>query len=593
MAGRIPQHFIDDLLARTDIVDVIDAYVPLRKAGKNHQALCPFHDEKTPSFTVSQDKQFYHCFGCGANGTAISFLMDYRNLDFVEAVEELAARAGLEVPREGGGQARSKDAGLTELYELMELVVDFYRRQLREHPGARRAVDYLKKRDISGEIAAEYELGYAAPGWDNLLKALGGSEPARERLARTGMIIQRDGGGWYDRFRDRIMFPIRDKRGRAIGFGGRIIDEGTPKYLNSPETPIFHKGRELYGLYQARRRQREMERLYVVEGYMDVLALAQHGIGNTVATLGTAATADHIDKLFRHSARIVFCFDGDAAGRKAAWRALEETLPALREGRQTFFLFMPEGEDPDSYVRSHGREVLEDPAVAMPLSDYLINTLKADNDLGTREGRSRLLEQAAPYLSKLPRGALRQMLLRDIAGIARVPVEDIEPLLQGGKTPPRRAPAARTRPAGRANTLIGHIIARLLYQPELVKLFDEPAQLDESPEAGAAFLKELVEFIQARPHIRFAGILEHWRGTKYEARLSDLAITGTDLLSEPELDGSLDTELLDSLEKLLSSKKRQHIRRKLTTVTRMSDLSDEERAELRAYFSRQNLTSEK
>ena len=299
MSGRIPQHFIDDLLARIDIVDVIDGYVPLRKAGRNHQALCPFHDEKTPSFTVSQDKQFYHCFGCGANGTAITFLMEYSHLDFVEAVEELAARAGLEVPREGGGPVRARDDGLTELYELMELVVDFYRRQLREHPDAKRAVDYLKQRGITGEIAAEYELGYAPSGWDNLLRQLGQSDGAQQRLARIGMTIKRDGGGYYDRFRDRIMFPIRDQRGRVIAFGGRILDEGTPKYLNSPETPIFHKGRELYGLYQARRRQKDIERLYVVEGYMDVLAMAQYGVVNTVATLGTAVTKDHIEKLCR------------------------------------------------------------------------------------------------------------------------------------------------------------------------------------------------------------------------------------------------------------------------------------------------------
>ncbi|MEJ2760563.1 MAG: DNA primase [Gammaproteobacteria bacterium] len=591
MAGRIPQHFIDDLLARIDIVDVIEGFVPLRKAGKNYQALCPFHDEKTPSFTVSRDKQFYHCFGCGANGTAITFLMEYDHLDFVAAVEELAARAGLEVPREGGGPARPRDDGLTELYELMELVVTFFRRQLREHADARRAVNYLKKRGISGEIAAEYELGFAPPGWDNLLKALGRSGEAQQRLARVGLAIERDGGGYYDRFRDRIMFPIRDQRGRAIGFGGRILDQGTPKYLNSPETPLFHKGRELYGLYQARRRHKDMDRLYVVEGYMDVLALAQYGVGNTVATLGTAATREHIDKLFKSSDRIVFCFDGDEAGRKAAWRALEETLPALREGRQAFFLFMPEGEDPDTYIRRHGREFLEDPAVAMPLSDYLINTLKEDSDLATREGRSRLLDRAVPYLSKLPQGALRQMVLRDIAGIARTPPEDIEPLLKGGPRPRRPAtPGIKRGKAGRM-TLVSRLITRLLYQPDLVRFIDDPDRLDEAPAAGADFLKELVEFIQARPHIRFAGILEHWRGTRFEARLTDLAIAGTDLLSEPELDGSLDTELLDGLERL-QEQKRKHIRKKLTTVNRVSDLSDEERAELRAHIRRQNLTSE-
>jgi DNA primase len=589
MSGRIPQAFIDDLLARTDIVDVIDSYVPLRKAGKNHQARCPFHEEKTPSFTVSQDKQFYHCFGCGANGSAIGFLMEYNNIGFVEAVEELARRAGLEVPREGGAPAPSD--GLNELYELMELVVDFYRRQLREHPQARRAVDYLKKRDISGEIAAEYELGFAPAGWDNLLKSLGQSDQAKQRLARIGMTIERDSGGWYDRFRDRVMFPIRDQRGRAIGFGGRIIDEGTPKYLNSPETPIFHKGRELYGLYQARRRNKQIERLYVVEGYMDVLALAQFGIHNAVATLGTAATKEHVEKLFRVADRIVFCFDGDEAGQKAAWRALEETLPALRDGHQAFFLFLPEGEDPDSYVRRHGRARLEDPAVAMPLSDHLINTLKQDNDLATREGRSRLLHQALPHLSRLPPGALRQMVLRDIAGIVRMEPEDIEPMLKGQARPPERARAARPRPQRPdrgQTTLVGRLIARILYQPELAMRIAEPERLADLPAPGAGFLKELVEFIHARPHIRFAGIIEHWRGTKYETRLIELATSSDELLAELD---DLDSEVLDALDRL-QEQKRKHTLEKLTTVTRVSELSEETKAELRALSKRQNLTPE-
>jgi len=591
MAGRIPQSFIDDLLARTDIVDVIDSYVPLRKAGKNHQARCPFHDEKTPSFTVSQDKQFYHCFGCGANGSAIGFLMDYNNIGFVEAVEELASRAGLEVPREGGGPGGGKSEGLTELYELMELVVDFYRLQLREHPQTRRAVDYLKKRGISGEIAKEYEIGFAPAGWDNLLKSLGKSDQAKQRLARIGMTIERDSGGYYDRFRDRIMFPIRDQRGRAIGFGGRIIDDGTPKYLNSPETPIFHKGRELYGLYQARHHNRDIDRLYVVEGYMDVLALAQYGIHNAVATLGTAATHDHVEKLFRATGRIVFCFDGDEAGQKAAWRALEETLPALHDGRQAFFLFLPEGEDPDSYIRRHGREAIEDPATAMPLSDYLINTLKEDNDLTTREGRSRLLDRAAPLLSKLPHGALRQMVLRDIGGLTRTPVEDIEPLLKGEARPRRAAGSHRPAPRPQGDTsLVGRIIAGILYRPDLVKLIEDPGELGRQPVAGADFLQQLVEFIQARPQIRFAGIIENWRGTKYERRLKELAVSSEEYLSElddPEM------ELLDGLDRMRNQQKRKHFLEKLTTVNKMSELPEETRAELRALSKRPTSSREK
>ena len=587
MAGRIPQHFIDELLSRTDIVDIIDSYVPLRKAGKNHQALCPFHDEKTPSFTVSQDKQFYHCFGCGANGTAISFLMDYNHLGFLEAVEELAGRAGLEIPREAGQAAKSD--GFAEFYELMEMIVDFYRKQLREHPQAGRAVDYLKARGITGEMAAEFELGYAPPGWDALLKHFGRSEAAQQRLNKIGMTIPRDSGGYYDRFRDRILFPIRDQRGRAIGFGGRIIDEGTPKYLNSPETPIFHKGRELYGLYQARRKHKELEKLFVVEGYMDVLALAQHGITNAVATLGTAVTTDHLERVFRNTGQVVFCFDGDEAGQKAAARAMETVLPLLRDGRQAFFLFMPEGEDPDSLVRKQGRGFFQDAGKCLPLSDYLINSLKSQNDLSIREGRSRMVEQSLPYLSKLPQGALRQMILRDIAALSRIPVEDIEPLINTSSRPPARGPRPRAGTQGKMMTPVSHLISLILHRPQLALLIDEPRQLAELSEPGAPFLAELVEFIHGRPHITCAGIIENWRDSKYEARLKELATKSDTLLSELE---DLDRELLDAVENL-KAKKRKQDRKKSTTVTRMSDLSDESKAELRNLISSRNLPSEK
>lgn len=574
MSGRIPQSFIEELLARTDIVDVIDGYVPLRKSGKNWQALCPFHDEKSPSFSVSQDKQFYHCFGCGANGTAISFLMDYNNMGFVEAVESLAARAGLEVPREGGGPAR-KEASLAEYHELLELVIDYYRRQLKEHPQAGRAVEYLKSRGITGEVAARFELGYAPPGWDNLIAALGNSDAAQQRLATSGMLIQRDSGGYYDRFRDRIMYPIRDHRGRAVGFGGRVMDDSTPKYLNSPETPIFHKGRELYGLHQMR--GSSPARLFVVEGYMDALALAQFGVSGAVATLGTAATRDHLERLFRVSARVIFCFDGDEAGRRAGWRALETALPLLRDGRQVFFLFLPDDEDPDTYVRRHGAEAFEDERSYVPLSDHLLDTLKEGVDLNTREGRAQLVDRAMPHLGALPTGALRQLLIQDLARLARTEPEQIDRLVQrpavrGAARPrPRRTPAR-----GEQRGLLGRIIRLLLLRPALAQLVPDTGPLRVGP-PGEVFLADLLEFIHSRPQITCAAILENWRGSPFEARLRELSGTQDDA----ELDAlDLDREFMDAVERLQGQKSRQQRQERLQGK-RPRDLSDDDRAGLR------------
>ncbi|MEE9552236.1 MAG: DNA primase [Gammaproteobacteria bacterium] len=526
MAGRIPQNFIDDLLTRIDIIDVIDGYVPLRKAGRNHQARCPFHDEKTPSFSVSQEKQFYHCFGCGVNGTAITFLMEYGGMDFIAAIEDLASRAGMEVPHEGG--APQKESGHSELYELMEMVVRFYCRQLREHPQAHRAIDYLTERGISGELAAEYELGFAPPGWDNLLRDLGGSESAQDRLAKTGMTIKKDSGSYYDRFRDRIVYPIRDQRGRAIGFGGRVLDDGTPKYLNSPETPIFHKGRELYGLYQARRKLKNLERLYIVEGYMDVLALAEFGIHNVVATLGTAVTQDHLDRLFRICPQLVFCFDGDNAGRKAAWRALEIALPMLRDGRQAYYMFMPEGEDPDNYVRTHGREKFEDTSTHVPLSDFLIESLKQNIDLSSREGRALLAEKSIPYLSKLPANALRELLLKDVAAQSELPIEELKRLLQDKQSSSTRKINRQILPAtssrNKPKEMISKIINYLLQHPTLALSCKARDELSGINIDGMDFVEELLNLIDSRPGINCAGILEHWRNSRYERRLNELAL---------------------------------------------------------------------
>ncbi|GAA5525760.1 DNA primase [Microbulbifer aestuariivivens] len=440
MAGKIPQYFIDDLLARADIVETIDSRVKLRKTGKNYSACCPFHDEKTPSFSVSPDKQFYYCFGCGASGNAIGFLMEYDRLPFPEAVEKLAAGMGLEVPREQlapGQEKRQRES--QSLYQLTEKAVDFYRQQLSSHPSAGRAVAYLRQRGLSGEIARDFAIGLAPPGWDNLLNALADTAEKADQLELAGLAIRRqDSDGQtkpgrrhhYDRFRDRIMFPIRDQRGRAIAFGGRVLGDEKPKYLNSPETPIFHKSRELYGLWEARQANRELKRLIVVEGYMDVVALAQHGIRCAVATLGTACGEEHIQLAFRHAAEIVFCFDGDKAGRSAAHRALEAALPQMQDGRSLRFLLLPEGEDPDTLVRQVGGERFEQllDEQARPLEDFLFDLLGEGINLQTMDGRARLSKLAGPLLDQLPDGVYRQLMFQQLAartGLDRATLEEV------------------------------------------------------------------------------------------------------------------------------------------------------------------------
>ena len=525
MSGLIPQPFIDDLLARTDIVDLIHGYVPLKKAGHNYQALCPFHDEKTPSFSVNQDRQFYHCFGCGASGNAISFMMNYNRMDFVDVIEELATRAGLTVPHEGTAQARKAKEDLTELYELMELVINFYRKQLQDHPQSGCAVEYLQHRGITDEIASKYELGYAPDDWDCLIRNLGKSEPARDRLYKTGMTIRRDNGSYYDRFRQRIMYPIRDQRGRAIGFGGRIIDSGNPKYLNSPETSIFHKGRELYGLYQARQTTRNPERLYVVEGYMDVLALSQYGVPNCVATLGTAATREHMERVFRTTSEVVFCFDGDDAGGKAAWRALEITLPLLRDGREVYFMFLPEGQDPDDYIRSNGREAFTDGSQHRPLSDVLLEFLTRDFNPAIMEHKVSLVHKAAPYLQNLPQGSLKQLLLAQLAILSDRETSQLE-LLSTPRETHKIRNSGVTESAREERKLVSQAVKLLLQRPQLALQVAEEVLMEKSGTVGIEFLQALIVLVRKNPDITCARILENWRGTRYEKRLVQLAPGG-------------------------------------------------------------------
>ena len=409
MAGLIPQDFINDLVDRSDIVEVIGRRVSLKKAGKEFKACCPFHDEKTPSFTVVPSRGFYHCFGCGAHGTAIGFLMEFEHMDFVGAVEALAAMVGVEVPRaEGDRPTQRYDA----LFELLGKAEKFWQQVLRDTPAA---IEYLRGRGIDGVTLQRFGIGYAPDGWDTLAQQFGTSDVDKEKLLAAGLVVRKDNGQHFDRFRGRIMFPIRDARGRCIGFGGRLTGAGEPKYLNSPETVLFHKGRELYGLWEARQALRQIERLVVVEGYMDVVALARQGIDFAVATLGTATTADHLNRLFRLTEDVVFCFDGDAAGRKAAWRALETTLPHLREGRQVRFVFLPERHDPDSYVNEFGAaEFVALMESSMPLSEFLLGELESRSD-GSVDGRARLAEQAGPLVARVPPGVYRDLLLRSLA----------------------------------------------------------------------------------------------------------------------------------------------------------------------------------
>nr|VFK10978.1 MAG: DNA primase [Candidatus Kentron sp. LPFa] len=578
MPGRIPQSFIDGLLSRVDIVEVIDEHVRLKKAGREHIANCPFHEEKTPSFTVSGAKQFYHCFGCGAHGSAIGFLMEYARMDFMDAVRALAERVGLEAPRESvaGGEADDKD--VSSLYEILDKVARFYQQQLQTHSQAPKAVTYLKHRRLGPEIISEFDIGYAPPGWNTLLRALGQSQTARRRLAEAGLIIAKDGKGPYDRLRDRIVFPIRDGRGRVIGFGGRVLGEDTPKYLNTPETSIFHKGRELYGLYQARQSSRALSRLLVVEGYMDVVSLAKQGVRYAVATLGTATTAVHINRLYRVVPEVIFCFDADIAGRKAAWRALETVLPLLRDGRQASFLFLPEGEDPDSFIGKVGREAFEaELSKATSLAGFLFDHLLAQVDRSTLNGKARLIELAKPLLSRLPPGAFRELSFSHLSNLSGLDRTSLDAQIAGKKDPkrvqlPKRS--VRGKPASRAvPSLMRRIISLLLHNPSLARPEIDRAHLATFALPGIPLLIEMLDVLAACPNISTGGLIEHFRDKESSGHLAKLASE-----EPPVLVDGLDRELSDAFEKLrrLSDEQRyEYLIRKSTE----SPLTKEEKKE--------------
>lgn len=498
----IPESFIQELLNRLDIVDVVDRYVPLKKAGANYQACCPFHNEKSPSFTVSPTKQFYHCFGCGAHGTAISFVMEYQGMGFIDAVEELAKSAGIAVPREANQRRSPDETRGADLAELMQQAMNYYRSQLKN---SELAIAYLKKRGLSGEIAARFGIGYAPASWQNLAAAF--PDYQDKRLVQAGLVIEGEEGKRYDRFRDRIMFPIVNQRMAVIGFGGRVLGAGEPKYLNSPETPLFEKGRELYGLPQARQAIRDKDCVLVVEGYMDVVALAQHGVGYAVATLGTATTPEHVKKLLRQTDNVIFSFDGDAAGRKAAWRALENSLPLVADDKSLKFLFLPQGEDPDSYIRAQGKEafekLLED---ALPLSQFLIRELSTRVDMQTQEGRAHFLQMAKPLFMQISAPNLSLMLRKRLAELAGIEQVELEELYQLKSVVRKPAPAARA--PRQAASWERKLLGLLLLRPEFAREI-EPALLGALDDT----LRSVVEFAGTAAEINTAGVLEHFRET--------------------------------------------------------------------------------
>ncbi|EGS6500121.1 DNA primase [Vibrio parahaemolyticus] len=579
MAGHIPRSFIDDLLARLDIVDIIDARVKLKKKGKNYGACCPFHNEKTPSFSVSQEKQFYHCFGCGAHGNAIDFMMEFERLEFVEAIEELASYLGLDVPREqrsgGGGQFNSgPQASSSEkrsLYDLMGSIAQFYRNQLKQ-PSSKVAIEYLKDRGLSGEIVQKFGIGYVADEWDLVRKNFGQNKDNQDMLVTGGMLIENDKGNRYDRFRGRIMFPIRDRRGRVIGFGGRVLGEGTPKYLNSPETPIFHKGKELYGLYEVLQAHREPAQILVVEGYMDVVALAQYGVDYSVASLGTSTTGDHIQMLFRQTNTVVCCYDGDRAGKEAAWRALENALQFLKTGNTLKFLFLPDGEDPDSYVRKYGKAAFEQQIEqATPLSSYLFDNLIELHqiNLGNNEGKSALRAYASALIDKIPDPYFQELLEKLL---------DERTGFDNRLRHPRKK-ISETRPQPHKEikrTPMREVIALLIQNPSYAQMVPDLSSVRDLSIPGLSLFADVLDKCQAHPHINTGQLLEHWRNSQNEALLSRLASWDIPLDEDNQ-----EEIFLDSLDKIIAQCVEKQIEN-LQAKARSVGLSAEEKRELLA-----------
>ncbi|SJN55669.1 DNA primase [Vibrio ruber DSM 16370] len=581
MAGYIPRNFINDLLARLDIVDVIDARVKLKKKGKNYSACCPFHNEKTPSFSVSQDKQFYHCFGCGVHGNAIDFMMEYERLEFVEAIEELAGLLGLEVPREKGAtpfdaqKSQARKEQKRTLYDLMEQIAQFYRHQLR-HPGSKVAIDYLKNRGLSKEIVQKFGIGYVADEWDLVHKNFSRTPEAEQMLTAAGMLVENDNGRRYDRFRGRVMFPIRDRRGRVIGFGGRVLGDGTPKYLNSPETDIFHKGKELYGLYEVLQAHREPPQILVTEGYMDVVALAQYGVDYAVASLGTSTTNDHLQVLFRQTNAVVCCYDGDNAGRQAAWRALENALSLVSGNKTLKFMFLPDKEDPDSYIRQNGTEAFERQVQqSMSFSDFLFQGLMARVvDNSSREGRFRVVHLAEPLINQVQDEALKIYLWEELSLRTGLSANAIQSTLNKKQTSEQTS--APRRQTEMKRTPMREVIALLLQNPNYADRVPDLSSIAALDIPGLSLFIEVLEKCRDYPNVTTGQLLENWRGHQHEPLLSRLASWDIPLVEDNQ-----EEIFLDSLDKIITQCVEKQIEN-LQAKERSVGLSADEKRELLA-----------
>ncbi|STX50490.1 DNA primase DnaG [Legionella busanensis] len=573
MSGLIPRPFLDELLHRTDLVELIDSYVPLKKRGNSYTACCPFHNEKTPSFNVVAKKQFYHCFGCGASGNAISFVMGYLNQGFIDAVETLAARLGMQVPRE---QNQEKIQQSLSLYQLLTKVTQYYQKSLKNAPNE--VIDYLRNRGLTGEIAKQFQLGYAPSGWHTLEQEF---KDYKADLITTGMLVKKEDSKTYDRYRHRIMFPIHDRNGRIIGFGGRAIDkEQKPKYLNSPETIIFQKNRELYGLHQVLQQKVPISTILIVEGYLDVIALAQFGISNAVAALGTAASSYHIQLLSKHTKQVIFCFDGDEAGRQAAWRALENSLPFLDNNLDARFVFLPEGHDPDSLVRSEGKEkFLERLSHAIPLSQYFFDTLAQTIDMQSVAGRSQLISEAKPFLSIMPESTYKQLLLDELALRTRIENHRLSQILTAESIPsPKIQTTIHRSPLRLA-------IALLLQHPEIYSLCKDYIDLAALDTGEQHLLQQLIKQIAANPNTNTATLIEQWRNTAVFDSFNKLASWELEIA-----ENALTTEFID----ILNFMQKQNLEHKINEYiekSRKQGLTETERLLLQKLLQQRHRTA--
>jgi DNA primase len=587
MAGRISKQFIDDLLARADIVELIQSRMSLKKAGKNYQACCPFHNEKSPSFTVSQEKQFYHCFGCGEHGNAVSFLMEFDRLDFVDAIEELASHCGMEVVREENNASPAERKRQQQLhhqkqndYELMSQVSRFFQQQLKISPDKDKVISYLKGRGLSGEVVKRFGIGYISDTWDGMMTVFAKNNNTTQQLVDLGMAIQGDKNKPYDRFRGRVMFPIRDKRGRVIGFGGRVLGDEKPKYLNSPETRIYHKGQELYGLHEAKQANKSLERLVVVEGYMDVVALAQHGVDYAVASLGTATTPEQLQTLFRTVKNVICCYDGDRAGRDAAWRAMDNALPLIQDGFTLQFVFLPDGEDPDSLIREQGQEAFE--AIldqAIPLSKFLFEHLMTQVDMSSFEGRAALVDSFKPYLAKLPESILKDAIINDIANNFGTGSEQLKEKLNKEI---QQKPIQLKSKVSTKTTPVRLAVALLLENPSVASAIPDVSILSSIETPGIPLLCKLLILCQQHGNIKTPQILEHFRDMPEGVQLAKLLCWQHHV--EPE---AVTDVFLDSIEKILNDfvKQRTEI---LMQKARSGHFTQEEKQELQAILRANN-----